>query len=142
MSSKEIKPEAEKEEEEVEEKAEAPKWAIELGAKFDKMADAFTRYAEAVTTKQEEEEKPPEEEEPKEEEKQEEEEEKLEEEEKPIEEEKMKSMIEAAIAKRFTEVEKKKSKVPKEDEVSNVLTYDKIAKMSWRELNDIASGGK
>jgi len=145
----------EKEEKEVEEKAEAPKWAVELGAKFDKMADAFLRMAEAKAEKQEdeEEEKPEEEEKqdeeeekPEEEEKQDEEEEEEaeeeekqeeEEEEKPPEEEekledKINAAVDKAVKKRFTSKAEKRSKVPKD--LSSVLTYEKIAKMSWTDI--------
>ena len=130
------------EEKQVEKAEETPKWAIELSAKLDKMADAFLKMAE---TKQEEEPKEEEKpkEEPKEEEKQEEEKPKEEEEAPPKEEEKVSKedvakMVEEGIKKALTVAPEKKSKVPTDPEVTNVLTYEKIAKMSWEEVAELS----
>lgn len=143
MTSKVKEPKAE--EKKLEKAEETPKWAIELSAKLDKMADAFLKMAES---KQEEEEEKPEEE-PKEEEKQEEEEmeeeepkeeekQEEEEEEKPEEEEKVSKadiakMVEEGIKKALSTAPEKKSKVP--SNVDEVLDYEKISKMSWADVN-------
>lgn len=186
----EKKPKAEEEEEE-EKKTKAdevsPKWALELGAKIDKMTDALLRFAvdkakedEKKPKEEEEKAKKPEEEEekkadkypkPKEEEEkqkkpekypykekaepekypykeegkaekkpEEEEEEKAEPDKYPKEEEKFGRMIEnavdAALQKRFTGEAEKRSKVP--SDVEETLDYNRIAKMSWEEVEKLA----
>jgi len=148
-----------KEEEKTVEKAEetSPKWAIELGAKIDKLADALLRSAE---TKQDEEEEEPVEEEPKEEEKQDETpaEPTSEEQckakggewvdgeckmlEKPVEETKedkedISKLVEDAVKKALATPSIKKSLVPKT--VEQVFpTYAQIAKLSWAETEALA----
>jgi len=112
---------AEEKEEETEEKADAPKWAVELGAKFDKMADAFLRMAEGNTEKQDEEE----EEEAEEEEKQDEEEEEAEEEEKQDEEEE-----EEAVEEEEKQDEEEEEEVEEEEKLEDKITaaVDKAVK--------------
>ena len=130
------------EEKQVEKAEETPKWAIELSAKLDKMADAFLKLAETKQEDEPKEEEKPVEEKPKEEEKQE-EEPKEEEEAPPKEEEKVSKedvakMVEEGIKKALSTAPEKKSKVPTDPEVANVLTYEKIAKMSWSEVTEKA----
>jgi len=142
------------EDEEKTDKAEtAPKWAIELGAKFDKMTDAFTRFAESKTSKQDEEEedKKPEDEEkqdaeeedekPEDEEKQDEEEDKKpEDEEKAEDKPDLSKEVEAAVtkelAKRLKDVpaEKRSKKIEKKD----VLSMEEMKDMPWAEIHNRA----
>jgi len=144
MSDKIKEPKAE--EKPVEKAEEAPKWAIELSAKFEKMADAFLKMAESKQEEPEEEEEKPKEEEkqeeeeekpeeePKEEEKQEEDEEKPEEEEEDMD-KKIEDAVTKAVKKALTVESDKKSKVPKDDELNDALDYAKISKMSWEDVN-------
>ena len=141
--NKEPKAEEKKEEKPVEKAEETPKWAIELSAKLDKMADAFLKLAETKQEEEPKEEEKPVEEEPKEEEKQEEEPKEEEEKMPPEEEEKVSKadvakMVEEGIKKALSTAPEKKSKVPTDPEVANVLTYEKIAKMSWEEVAELS----
>jgi len=161
----EPKEEEEEEEEKKTEKAEAvPKWAMELGAKFDKMTDAFTRVADGLSAKQaddEEEEKPKDEEEkaekqedeeekPKDEEeekseKQEDEEEKPKDEEEETEKTDKKDFdkqVEVAVAKEIAKrlktmevpAEKRSKKIEKKD----VLSMEEVNNLSWAEIHQRA----
>jgi len=166
---KKVKEEAKQEEEEEEkpeeeEKAEeAPKWAVELKASFDKMADAFGRYAEAKVDKQEAEEE--EEEKPEEEEKQEEEEEEEPEEEEEKAEEKVEKVeyfeeegkkskkstkideyVKAEVAKQVADALKKnletpavkRSKAIKKVKVTEDESMTALHNMSWAEVRKLA----
>ena len=148
MTVKDKEPKAEEKQEEVVKAEETPKWAIELKASFDKMADAFLKNAESKQEEDEEkpkeepkeeekqEEEPKEDEEPKEEEKQEEEEEEKPEEEEKVSKADVAKMVEDGIKKALSIAPEKKSKVP--SDVEDVLTYEKISKMSYPEINALA----
>ena len=139
------------EEKQVEKVEETPKWAIELSAKLDKMADAFLKYAEG---KQDEAPAPAEAKEPSAEDCGPDEEWDAEakmckpkakppeapaaKQEDSITEEKVAKMVEEGIKKALSTAPEKKSKVPTDPEVANVLTYEKIAKMSWEEVAELS----